>query len=178
LDPSIAKVIVDKAFSDLSKNGVTINLGDLGKHGVIEHDVSLVHTDYSLDKSAEPSQVNQTLVEQLMTFASDGKQITQNDLIRYRAKRLEDSRRENKELSFGMKEKITANAEATLVVLVLGGDKRALTLYEAREFFEFERFPMNYKPPSKKIGFLRMLPVFVSFFRDAPSVNRFMVQKL
>jgi hypothetical protein len=101
----MADSLIKPAASSLGQktadDKVMFNLETIGTHNVIEHDASLVHDDAALGNAYK---VNNTLVENLLRCSSDGINLTEDDLVRYRKLRYNESHVENKNMTFGIKQ--------------------------------------------------------------------------
>ncbi|KAF3089560.1 hypothetical protein TWF706_010417 [Orbilia oligospora] len=123
-----------------------LNLDQLKRHGAVEHDVSLVRRDFA---QGDNTTIQPDLLHDLLASASDsgngGKIFTIQDFAQFRNRRLEQQKRENSKLNFGLREAILAFGEVALVMSVWGA--KSVTEYDRVPFeyikaiFEEERFP-------------------------------------
>ncbi|KAJ3069784.1 hypothetical protein HK102_006841 [Quaeritorhiza haematococci] len=144
-------------------NGVQrLDLDQLKKHGVIEHDGSLSRTDQSLD--GESLAFNLTLYSDIYQFATNppgpNQHITLDGLIKFRkfADRRCRSINPTCELKgLNIKPRVTAYGEAALVYLFLKDEKKVVPMKWMDELFINEKFPVESGWRPKKIGFAKLL---------------------
>ncbi|KAI8619731.1 lipoxygenase [Chytriomyces sp. MP71] len=129
-----------------------INLCDLGRHAphTLEHDVSLTRNDAYFGDNVN---VVPGFVEALIAESTDGDVVSEDDLIRHRLKRYNDSKARNPELSFNLQQTIVATFEATVALNVLGRDNR-IPVDHVRSFFREERIPANWVRPLEEVSIL------------------------
>eukprot|EP00475_Leptophrys_vorax_P029610 TRINITY_DN436_c0_g2_i1.p2 TRINITY_DN436_c0_g2~~TRINITY_DN436_c0_g2_i1.p2 ORF type:complete len:251 (+),score=-6.46 TRINITY_DN436_c0_g2_i1:255-1007(+) len=115
-------------------------------HNRIEHDVSLVRDDIALGNNWL---VNDTLVDQMLTFSSDGQFLTARDVANYRSARLEFSKTHNPSYTFDLVHRVIANGESGLLLLCFGDPLRrsAIPLAHIEAFIRKETMPDGYRPP-------------------------------
>ncbi|KAK6336637.1 hypothetical protein TWF718_009433 [Orbilia javanica] len=128
------------------KGEPVLNLDQLRRHGAVEHDVSLVRRDFA---QGDNTTIQPDLLHDLLASASDdgkgGKIFTIQDFAQFRNRRLEQQKRENSKLNFGLREAVLAFGEVALVMSVWGA--KSVTEYDRVPFeyikaiFEEERFP-------------------------------------
>jgi len=94
-----------------------INMDQTRLHGAVEHDVSLVRKDLN---EGDNYSVQQNLVDQLVAASSDGRYLTADDFISFRATRLTQQKINNPNLVFGKKESLLAHGEVALLMTILG----------------------------------------------------------
>ncbi len=136
---SIARVLARAAVDNFGKpgeNGETVvDLSDLVKHGVIEHDASLTRPD-SRDGNAAP--VCPPLLDQLLGLSKDGQTLTLEDLATAHQLRIAQSSAGGHTVP--LKASVLGLFEAAILYQVLRG-KSAIALTEAREFLGTEHLP-------------------------------------
>lgn len=131
----LAKAAVDN-FGKPGENGETVvDLSDLVRHGVIEHDASLTRPD-SRDGDAGP--VCAPLLEQLLGLSKDGQTLTLEDLATAHQLRIAQSSAGGH--SVPIKASVLGLFEAAVLYQVLRG-KSSIALTEAREFLGTEHLP-------------------------------------
>ena len=96
----------------------TLRLSAINGHDLIEHDVSLVRNDQFFHNDI--FSINQTLVQKLLSFSSDGKTISIADLGRFRKDRFDESKATNPQLTFGRAQEIGAFGEGALLLATFG----------------------------------------------------------
>ncbi|KAI9354136.1 hypothetical protein DFJ73DRAFT_828049 [Zopfochytrium polystomum] len=179
-DITIANILASAALTRTSNttdaNGIPyiLDLVQLGIHGGLEHDVSMTRSDIALGDSYH---LNRTLYDQLKTFASDPRYISQSDVVSFRAVREADSRARNPSLTFGLREQFLASVEASIVLMLLAdpddADKR-VRLDWADVLFLEERLPFDLGWSIRPLGIAEarsralqinpaVAPVFASF---------------
>ncbi|KAJ3318470.1 hypothetical protein HDV06_000449 [Boothiomyces sp. JEL0866] len=124
-----------------------IDLKDMRLHGFIEHDASLVHDDLGQDTSNANYITNQTLVQQLASYGSNGV-LTSKQLRAFRAQREADSKNADPSYNFGVKQQFTAYGEAALMVKSFGDSNGDMNLDQITTWLGQERIPDDYVPPS------------------------------
>ena len=72
--------------SDTNGRKIITSLKELSKHGVIEHDASLIRSDINLG-NGDAFTFNASLWNQLKSISKDGKYLTMEDLATFRALR-------------------------------------------------------------------------------------------
>ncbi|KAK6343260.1 hypothetical protein TWF730_010856 [Orbilia blumenaviensis] len=117
------------------KGEPVLNLDQLRRHGAIEHDVSLVRRDFA---QGDNTTTDPDLLRDLLASASDdgkgGKIFTIQDFARFRNQRLEQQKRDNPKLNFGLREAVLAFGEVALFMSVWG----------AKSISEYDRLPYEY----------------------------------
>ncbi|KAF3917345.1 Chloroperoxidase [Orbilia brochopaga] len=121
-----------------------LNLDQLCRHGAVEHDVSLSRNDHGQGDNTSPQPF---LLEQLFQSSTDGKVMTIADFARLRHKRLEQQKRDNPELQFGVREAILAFGESALILCVWGaslsGGYDKIPVEYLKALFGEERLPFQ-----------------------------------
>ena len=144
LDTETAAGLIDTAFSKGlgDTEAATISLIDLRKHNAIEHDVSLTRDDLYFGNNWK---VNRTLVDQMVSFSSDQKVLTLQELGHFRKQRLHDCKDQDILLDFSPANRATAFIEAAALLTVFGDDDKsdAVTLPVLKTFFLEERLPIQ-----------------------------------
>ncbi|KAK6525585.1 hypothetical protein TWF281_010642 [Arthrobotrys megalospora] len=117
------------------KGEPVLNLDQLRRHGAVEHDVSLVRRDFA---QGDNTTIQPDLLHDLLASASDdgkgGKIFTIQDFAHFRNKRLDQQKRENSKLNFGLREAVLAFGEVALVMSVWG----------AKSVAEYDKVPFEY----------------------------------
>ncbi|KAJ6257082.1 Chloroperoxidase [Drechslerella dactyloides] len=121
-----------------------LNLDQLSRHGAVEHDVSLTRNDFAQGDNTSPQPF---LLDQLFAAASDGKLVTIADFARLRHTRLEQQKRDNPDLKFGVREAILAFGEAALILCVWGASRAGgydkIPVEYLKALFGQERLPFD-----------------------------------
>ncbi|KAF8576036.1 heme-thiolate peroxidase [Ramaria rubella] len=115
-------------------NTDTLDLNDLSVHNGIEHDGSI--TRY--DTIVQPNQgiPDEGLINDLISASKDGKKLTPADLSRIITTRLSHSKRTNGQFSISSFQMFFAAANASTLLLILGGD-----IEDIKPFLLEERIP-------------------------------------
>lgn len=143
MDESTARTLVRRLPPNLS-------LADLGEHGFIEHDASLVHDD--ANEGNDPSTVNEELAEQLFSLANDEKVITKEALGQHRHNREVQCQRSNPKYEFTAYRQLVSYAEASALLLGLGDYSTAsIPVDRARSFLVNERIPDGFNKSSTPV---------------------------
>lgn len=143
-----------------------IDLDQIGRHGAVEHDISITRLDIGQGDSLTPQP---DLIANLLASSADGKVLTNTDFGKLRHARYEKQVRDNAQLQFGAQEQDVAFAEIALIQGVFGrGVFWRIPVEYARALFEEERFPL-------KEGWTRRWTPFtlVEFFGLRTIVGRF-----
>ncbi|KAL9041544.1 MAG: hypothetical protein Q9180_001207 [Flavoplaca navasiana] len=118
-----------------------VDLDQLGRHNVIEHDVSWTRRDAAQGDNAT---VQKNLVEKMMASASDGKAVDTNDFAKLRRQRLQEQRKDNPEVRYGMLQHLSACGEIAFVQALFGGGKQKKVPIEYIEaLYLEERLPLE-----------------------------------
>ncbi|KAJ3320140.1 hypothetical protein HDU76_000361 [Blyttiomyces sp. JEL0837] len=126
-----------------------VDLVELDKHGVIEHDSSLCRSDYNIGDNVH---LNTTLLNQLKSFSTDGVYLTLKELAAFRKAREADSLARNVDANgkstytFGLKEQFIAYGESSLLFLAMrvnDTDDAPMRLDWIEYLFINERFPFE-----------------------------------
>ncbi|KAL8741938.1 MAG: hypothetical protein Q9190_005513 [Brigantiaea leucoxantha] len=114
-----------------------LNLDQLSRHGVVEHDVSLSRFDTAQgdNHSRQPE-----LIKDMLAASSNGSTLTISDLVALRKRRHERQSRENPEMQYGSFENTLASAEIALILKVLGNGHEVPVSY-VKALFGEERLP-------------------------------------
>src|SRR5688572_1910296 len=118
-----------------------LNLDQLARPGVVEHDVSLTRKDYG---EGDNVTLQKNLVEALLKSSSDGgKTISVDDLIKYRETRMNEQKERNpRGVRFGDQQQTVALGEVAFTVGLFGDGKR-VQVERLRAWFGEERLPMR-----------------------------------
>lgn len=123
----------------------SMSLADLSRHGLIEHDASLVHNDDVDGAEYAPTKVNRKLLHHVC--AESGKVIphrmTLEDAARIRFKR------ESECAPLDIAHAEVARGEITIAIGVLGGKDAAKTGVDIKvlhDWMQYERLPTDWKP--------------------------------
>ncbi|KAF8338988.1 Chloroperoxidase [Cantharellus anzutake] len=124
----------------------TLDLSDLAKHNIIEHDSSLLRSDtfFAPDQTIPDKHLIERLLESATGPATpehpEG-QVTPKDLGKALSLRFAESRRDNPEFSLKFLHAFFAYSNASVFYEILGGDVKTL-----RIILEKERIPDGYEP--------------------------------
>lgn len=122
----------------------SLTLADLSVHGFIEHDASLVHDDEYFGH--DPSQVNGTLVDELLQRADKDGIISAKALAHYRHDREAECKKTDPKYDFSLKPTATAYGEASLLVLGMGDyASESISVAHAKSFLKDERIPEDFE---------------------------------
>ncbi|RLN87562.1 hypothetical protein BBJ28_00006574 [Nothophytophthora sp. Chile5] len=138
IDPSMAGLLVDGLPAQFT-------LADLGEHHYLEHDASLIHDDSY--KGRDPSQVNSTLANDLLSRGDNNQHITRMSLAVHRRKREEDSAANTPDFAEGFTaQRALVSYSETAVLLLCMGDYATATISvdHARCFLVDERIPEDF----------------------------------
>lgn len=133
-----------------------LDLDELARPGVIEHDISLTRRDHQQPQGNNALQ--RDLVEELLEASKDGKMITREDLANYRKKRIAVQKEENPEAYYGTFEHLLSCGEISLILSMIGDGGKVPVNY-LRAFLLEERLPLQegWKPRRWwKLGFIAL----------------------
>jgi hypothetical protein len=132
------------------------NLNLIGKHGFIEHDVSLTRQDFHLGDSIS---LCKKRLCQLISFSGDGKHLTLEEQCRYVQFQHIQSKEQNPHLTLGISQRLPSTTENALLHMVLRDETGHIRVSWMRYFFEYERFPFNEGYTLPELKFLDMCSV-------------------
>ena len=117
-----------------------LDLDQIGRHSVVEHDISLTRLDAAQGDFTHPQP---DLVAALLAAASadGGATATLDDLVALRRRRIDAQVRDNPDLHYGSQQHIIGSTEIALILRVFGDGARVPRDY-LRAFFEQERLPL------------------------------------
>ncbi|KAJ3137021.1 hypothetical protein HK101_003926 [Irineochytrium annulatum] len=131
-----------------------VSLAELDKHGAIEHDASLTRNDAF---TGDNTSFNSTLLDQLLSFSSDGVHVTIDELAKFRAAREKYSKATNPSFTFGLKQQFTAYGEAALLYEAMKDDTGNIRVDWIEVLFREERFPVDLGWRPRPITFTTIL---------------------
>ena len=124
-------------------NGIKcLNLDQLSRHGAVEHDVSLSRRDFAQGDNHTPQK---DLIADLVGSSSNGNEITTDDFVKLRQKRLVQQKQDNENLKFGAFENRVACGEIALIQSVFGSGRGRfdIPVSYVKALFEEERLPIR-----------------------------------
>lgn len=141
-----------------------LDLHDLAKHNVIEHDGSLVHDDTATGQTFAPTTVDHNLVRQLLD-TSDSTHLTLQDLCRVQVRRQAASRPLESFLAY------VSKGELDLIYQVFGvtrgsesasespaeGGKLVVPKAFLEEWLGHERLPEGWDGPLREVGVVTLV---------------------
>jgi len=138
-----------KAGHKLADGTVALNLADLQKHNLIEHDVSYTRQDDNINH--DPTTLDPKLFAQLLTFGKTDASTPEPyldvvSLADARQLRQLQSDRDNPKVDFGLNRKIFALMECAMILDIMGRDGK-VPASVLKSFFVDERFPAGWVPP-------------------------------
>jgi hypothetical protein len=125
-----------------------IDLEDLARHNVIEHDASLTHADALPGARYAPVAVDKELVQCMLDTSHPGSDVlTFDELVTVRANRDAKLRR-----PFTRAHGIIARGEIALTVQTLGDEEGNMPKKDIEQWFGQERLPEGWTKPATTIG--------------------------
>jgi len=124
-----------------------IDLSDLARHGLIEHDASLTHANALPGARYAPITVDKELVQDVLDSSKSADVLTFNDLVTVRAKR--DATLDR---PFSWAHGTISRGEVALTVQTLGDQEGNMPKQYIREWFGDERLPRGWSKPAATIG--------------------------
>lgn len=159
------------AFS-YSSSFTTLDLHELARHNILEHDASMGHADAEFESGYAPTKPSRSFIEGLIESSRDGKKVAVADAAKIRVVR-EGRSRQRRGHGLSALQEFVAQGEWGLLMGLLGEGERHKEIVEVvtlRRWLTEERLPGD-RPPERQIGFvdtqLRALSV-----REAMSENR------
>ncbi|KAJ3301166.1 hypothetical protein HDV03_001221 [Kappamyces sp. JEL0829] len=143
IDPSLTNLLIDATFQlGLgSAASQSFSLEDLNTHNAIEHDASLFRND-NQGGLFNNHDVNATLVQQLVSYSTDGKHISINDLAKYRRDRFAYAKKSDPFFTFGPKQEFLAFGESALLAeTISAANPKMIPIDVMVEFVLNERLP-------------------------------------
>ncbi|CAG8483683.1 5520_t:CDS:2 [Ambispora leptoticha] len=132
----------------LGENG-KLSLDQLKAHNVIEHDASLSRKDANL---GDNSKIDRELVDQLVSLHVNGK-INADSLANARNIRIDQCVKENKEFTYGLRQRALSFGESALLLMTFGGEKKEISVDDLKCILLEEKLPKDWKPSEKAITF-------------------------
>lgn len=126
-----------------------ISLDALAAHNRIEHDASLVHDDAPPGAKFAPTEVNQSLLEDLVERYPHGMRLS--DLAEARLRREMQLQKEGKAPLNAFHEEI-GHGEAAMTWLIMKEETDIVSTQTIREWFGDETFPETYVIPNEEIS--------------------------
>lgn len=124
-----------------------IDLEDLARHNVIEHDASLTHANALPEARYAPVAVDKELLQHLLDVSRNPDVLTFDDLITARANRDSTLLR-----PFSGVHGAISRGEVALTVQTLGDEEGNIPKQYIREWFGEERLPRGWSTPTNTIG--------------------------
>jgi hypothetical protein len=124
-----------------------IDLEDLARHNVIEHDASLTHANALPDSRYAPIPVDKELLQHLLDVSENPDVLTFNELVTVRANRDATLTRPASKVH-----DIIARGEVALTVQTLGDEEGNMSKQHIREWFGEQRLPIGWSKPTTTIG--------------------------
>lgn len=150
LDDEVAATLLEKADQfalDPDTKTFSLDLVDLSKHGILEHDISLTRNDFHLGDNLSR---NETLIDNLLKFANEDGTLDTHSIAKARNARLRDSKLNNPSYSYGFREQFVADSECA-VFLQIVGRSGMVSRATAESVLKHERFPDDWAPPRKDV---------------------------
>jgi hypothetical protein len=163
---SIARMLAKAAVDNFGKPGengeIVVDLADLVKHGVIEHDASLTRPD---SRDGNAAAVCAPLLDQLLGLSKDGQTLTLEDLATAHQLRIAQSSAGGH--SVPLKASALGLFEAAVLYQVLRGNS-SIALTEAREFLGTERLPQAFVRKEIGLGALLLTTLQLVVMGNSP----------
>jgi hypothetical protein len=124
-----------------------IDLADLARHGLIEHDASLTHANALPGARYAPIDVDKELLQNVLDSSRNPDVITFDDLVSVRANRDATLQR-----PFSWAHGTIARGEVALTVQTLGDEEGNMPKQYIQEWFGEQRLPRGWSKPAATIG--------------------------
>ena len=125
-----------------SSGAACLNLDELDRHGVVEHDVSMSRRDLA---QGDNHSAQKDLVHDMLASARDGQTLTVDDWATFRLQRIEQQKRDNRALNFGPAQDAMGLAETAFLQTTFGDRARgwAVPVSYMAVIFGEERLPVE-----------------------------------
>ncbi|KAF8610677.1 Cloroperoxidase [Ceratobasidium sp. AG-I] len=123
-----------------------VDLADLAKHNLIEHDASLAHEDV---QDGDNKNVSPRFLEEFLSESSDGRSLSWADYARLRVKR-----EARIPAPLGLAHRGLAQGETALSIMVMG-DGKQVPIDVARTWYGEEKLPPGWMP-QRTLGLLKI----------------------
>ena len=120
--------------------GFTNNLNEIGKHGIIEHDVSITRKDYY---NGDNIRFNKKRFDKMKTFSKDGRYLTFTELAKYAVYQQKQSKKNNSKLNFGINQMLGSVAEQSVLYLLFRDNTDNIRIDWIEYFFTKEKLPFK-----------------------------------
>ncbi|KAF0400214.1 Cloroperoxidase [Gigaspora margarita] len=125
------------------------NLEEISKHNALEHDASLTRKDKHL---GDPLKVDPELVDKFLELQVDGK-INIDSVAKYREIRLNNSRENNPELTYGFMQKVLSANEGVMLLNIFGASTNGeIDIGLLETFLKHEKLPEEWRKPEKAVA--------------------------
>jgi len=124
-----------------------IDLQDLARHNVIEHDGSLTHANAVPEGRYAPVAVDKELLQHLLDVSGNPDVLTFDELVAVRANRDATLSRPLSRLHG-----VVARGEVAMTVQIFGDEEGNMPKQYIKEWFGEERLPIGWTKPTTAIG--------------------------
>jgi len=131
------------------KNG-KLSFDDLHAHNKIEHDVSLSRQDAALGNHYV---MDHSLIDQFLSYTNQQGNHDYDTVVKFRAARYLQSKRENPDFVFGLKARLLSIGESSMFLLAFGGATEQVSKSLTESVFAMEKFPEGWLPSAQPITF-------------------------
>lgn len=158
INPSVINAFVFLIKRDGFIKENIIDLSNINVHNFGEHDASLVHDD-SINNVVN-IKVNQTLVNELISFSSDGEYISLRDLARFRNHRKKTCAKNNPHFTYGLRQDFLSFGESALLLSVFG-DTFKIKISTVQDILGNEKIPDDFVTPKHRTTILGLLYILI-----------------
>jgi len=141
-------------------NGYIKNIINIGKHGIIEHDVSLTRID---NNNGNSNHFNKKRFKKMLSFSKDNIHLTLEELAQYYIYQKKCSKKNNSNSNYGLNEMISSLAEIISLVALLKDDTNRIRLDWLKEFFTKEKLPFKKGYILKQINIYDFISICIKF---------------
>ncbi len=148
----------------------TIDLEDLARHNLIEHDASLTRANAQPDGRYAPVTVDNELLQNLLDASKNRDFLTFEDLVRVRA-----ARDQTLQSPLSKFHGAISRGEVALTIQTLGDGEGRISKQFIREWFGDERLPEGWSKPATTTGFLsttRIANRVADLVKEVPSTKK------
>ena len=137
------------------------DFNDIGKHNLIEHDVSMTRED---DNLGDHIHFSKQRLNKMMSYSTDKKYLKLNELAEYFKYQKQQSEINNKELLFGNKQKFMSLAEQSVLCVLLRDNTGHIPLKWLEYFLTKEKLPFKHGFELKSLNILDIISVAGELF--------------
>ncbi|KAF2022318.1 Cloroperoxidase [Aaosphaeria arxii CBS 175.79] len=138
----VATIVSSAALQTVPQGSTTLNLDDLSKHNIIEHDGSLSRQDFNI--SGDATTFNSGIFDEFVGYFGGAQDVSLPVAAAGRWGRINSAKAKNPAFSYTASQRFSSYLESAIYSLVLAAPKKqAVPLAWLNALFKEERFPYN-----------------------------------